>query len=132
MKLRLFWRRPKTVTLPLWRGGRLTMPEPAWCAGEHDPHPQHPADFRHDGVDIPLIVHVGGRVFETLPVAIVQEPFSSGDVLPHVSIHLGEDYARFNRAELLEFADGLVRHAAYIREFAGEVEELREALEAER
>lgn len=128
MKFRFPWRMSKTVTVPTWRDGRLTMPEPAWCAGEHAQHPQHPADFRHEGVDVPLIVHAGGRTFETLPVAVVQEPFADGDPLPHVSINLGDDYARFTRAELLAFADGLDRHADYLRSFADEVEELRTAV----
>jgi hypothetical protein len=131
MKLRFPWRVSRTVTVPTWRNGTLTMPEPAWCAGGHDEHPQHPADFRHEGVEVPLVVHAGGREFETLPVAVVQEPFAEGDILPHVSIHLGEDYARFTHGELLEFADGLERHAAYLREFADEVEELRQVLAAE-
>lgn len=128
MKLRTRWWLSKTVTVPTWRGGTLTMPEPAWCAGNHDEHPQHTADFRHEGIDVPLVVHASGRTFETLPVAVVQEPFSERDPLPYASIHLGEDYARFTRVELLEFADGLERHAAYLRQFADEVEELREAV----
>jgi hypothetical protein len=131
LKLRLFRRRPKAVTVPVWRGGRLTMPEPAWCTGHADAVPEHPVDFRHTGVEVPLYVHAaGGRTFEILAATVVHDPFSSADVLPRVSVDLGADgYREFTRAELLELADGLVQHAAYLREFADEVEELRRALD---
>lgn len=129
MRFRFPWRVSKTVRVPVWRGGTLIMPEPAWCVGTcHTQIAEHPSDFRHEGVEIPLVVHVAGRSFETLPVTLVQEPFADRDTLPHVSIHLGEDFARFTRDELVEFADGLVRHAEYLRGFADEVEELRQAL----
>lgn len=131
MNLRPWKRRPKTVTVPVWRDGELTMPEPAWCSGEHDQHAHHPADFRHLGVEVPMYVNAGGRLFEILATTVVQEPFADGDILPAVSVDLGTDYARFTRGELVEFADRLVQHADYLRGFADEVEELRQAVAAE-
>lgn len=132
MKLRLRWRRPKTVTVEVWRGGQLTMPEPAWCTGHDDALPEHPVDFRHEGVEVPMIVTVGGRAVEILSVSLVHDPFASDDILPQATVDLGADgYRRFTRAELYEFADGLELHAHYLREFAGEVEELRAALDRE-
>ncbi|WP_042389731.1 DUF6907 domain-containing protein [Streptacidiphilus melanogenes] len=131
MSPRLWKRRPKTVTVPVWRGGTLTMPEPAWCSQQHDQHPQHPSDFRHLGVEVPMHVNAGGRLFEILAATVVQEPFADGDILPAVSLDLGTEYGRFTRQELLEFADGLEEHAHYLRLLADEVEERRQAAAAE-
>lgn len=132
MNLRPWKRRQKTVTVPVWRSGQLTMPEPAWCAGHTDAAPEHPVDFRHIGVEVPLYVHADGRTFEILAATVVHDPFSSIDVLPRVSVDLGADgYRQFTRDELVEFAAGLEQHAAYLREFADEVEELRRAVDAE-
>jgi hypothetical protein len=129
LKLR-FWRRPKTVSLPLWRGGTLILPEPAWCAGHEDAVPEHPADVRHEGIEIPLHVHAGGKVFEVLAYSVIQDPYSSTDFLPKASIDLGGDYASFTHAELYALADGLVEHARQLREFADDVENTRQAVAA--
>lgn len=122
------WKRPKTVTVPLWRGGQLTIPEPAWCAGEHDPHPLHPCDVCHEGIEIPLNVHAEGRTYEVLAFTVVQSPYSSVDFLPVASVDLGGEYASFTQQELYELADGLVEHAGRLREFADDVERTRQAV----
>jgi hypothetical protein len=77
-----------------------------------------------------MYVRCGGQLFEILAATVVQEPFAEGDILPAVSVDLGTEYARFSRDELVAFADGLVQHAEYLRQFAGEVEELRTAVAA--
>jgi hypothetical protein len=132
MNLRPWKRRPKTVSLPLWHGATMTLPEPAWCAGHEDAVPEHPVDARHIGTEVPCFVDADGQTFEVLAAAVVHEPFSERDSLPAVSVDLGADgYRRFSRAELLEFADRLERHARFLRELGDDVEELREAMDAE-
>lgn len=128
MKLRFPWRRPKTVTLPLWRNGEITIPEPAWCSGAHDPHPLHPVDVRHEGIEVPLYVNAGGKTFEILAFSVVQDPYTSVDFLPRANVDLGGEYATFTRAELYELADGLVGHAQALRDFADDVERTRQAV----
>lgn len=130
MNLRPWKRRPKTVTVPLWRGGQLILPEPAWCSGAHDPYPLHPCDVRHEGVEVPLHVTAGGKAFEILAYSVVQDPYSSVDFLPQASVDLGDDYGTFSRNELYELADGLERHAQALREFADDVERTRQAVAA--
>ncbi|WP_042427472.1 DUF6907 domain-containing protein [Streptacidiphilus anmyonensis] len=128
MSPRLWKRRPKTVTVPLWRGGRMTIPEPAWCNQQHEPYPLHPVDVRHVGIEIPLPVHAGGKAFEILAFSVVQDPYSSVDFLPRANVDLGDDYGTFTHAELYELADGLVEHAGRLREFADDVERTRQAV----
>ncbi|MCX4699546.1 hypothetical protein [Streptomyces sp. NBC_01373] len=40
---------PRTVTLPTDDHGDVTLPEPAWCAGHPDPHPEYRTDLTHYG-----------------------------------------------------------------------------------
>lgn len=70
-----------TVTVPIWGGGTMTIPEPSWCDHKHEARLQ-PADFSHDspevGIDFPV---QGGRVLELLCARITQSPFGGQERL---------------------------------------------------
>jgi len=136
MWLRVVRANPVTVTVATWRGGVLTMPCPAWCAGYPGAeHPEHPGDFAHESADIGLTVVTAKGTFEVLAVGIAQAPLNMrGTPLPYMTVDLAaEGYVRFTPDEMRALADGLEQHAVFLRRFAADFEPIRaEAFEAMR
>lgn len=113
---------PKTVTVPIWGGGQLTMPEPDWCAGHPTDSETHAVDFEHYGPVIEFAIETPRRPVPILCAALGMRPFDAagarGEVLPHVAIEVAGDISfRFDPAELREFADQMdVQMAACVDE----------------
>jgi hypothetical protein len=131
---RMWWgvvfRNPMTTTLRTWHGGVLTMPCPSWCAGHPGAeYPEHPADLTHTSVDVGLTVVTAERTFEVLAVGIAQAPLSTRrSGLPYLTADLGSaGFTRVTPDEVLALADGLERHAVFLRQFAADFEPLRSA-----
>lgn len=62
---------PRTVTIRTRDHGEITLPEPAWCLGEHE-HGGYRSDILHQGPDVALAFH-GLHITDA---GLVQSPFA--------------------------------------------------------
>ncbi|MGW4974709.1 DUF6907 domain-containing protein [Streptomyces mirabilis] len=71
---------PRTVTLATADHGKVTIPEPTWCAGHshHDPNTQH-VDLIHAGHAVDC-THLGTNLFSA---ELVQSPHATSSA-PHL------------------------------------------------
>jgi hypothetical protein len=116
------------VTVALLGGGTMTVPCPPWCDGHPDALVEHdPADVAHDGPETALSVETGFGTVEILAAGISQAPYRhTGDRLPYCTVDMG-GYEPMTPDQLRALADGLEQHAAFLRGFAVEVEQVRAA-----
>jgi hypothetical protein len=116
-----------TVTVRLADGTTATVPEPAWCAGQHE-----------DGLDLVDLMHdshethatVRGRLgsWRLLSAAISWSPFASRpeERLPRLTVDVGGEVESFDPVQVEGFADVLVDYAQVLRELGVRVRGLRE------
>ncbi|NUV60679.1 DUF6907 domain-containing protein [Streptomyces sp. CAI-85] len=115
-------REPRTVTLVTEDHGRITLPEPSWCAGH--------AGHRPDSARID-VMHVGSAVdltflgIEVFTAELVASPYAStttprlGGRTPGVSVHpLG---MTLDPADLYSLAGALDSYADRLRALADQL-----------
>lgn len=107
---------PRTVTVDTIDHGPVTLPEPFWCSGHHEPG-GYRADIVHYGQEIALTVdtHCHGEV-RVMSASLYQGPFSEyEDRGPAVAVELGDfdsgDAHAFDAARLAGLADSMVAFA---------------------
>ncbi|GAA4676683.1 hypothetical protein GCM10023347_33740 [Streptomyces chumphonensis] len=121
---------PRTVTVHTRDHGPVTIPEPAWCLGDHAPQDGgHRADIAHDGEETAAMFH--GRTL--LGARLTAYPFSDlgADPLPLASVELDE-FVRLTPEELDGLAAVLVAHATRLRHLARTLAVLRAGGEVRR
>lgn len=108
----------RTVTLPTIDHGDVTLPEPSWCAGHPNPHPQYHTDLTHYGPEHRLTFN-GEPLFVLM---LTQSPLSeraSRDLAAYVeqSSYTGD----FDPAGLYDLAAALDHAADQLRAFADQL-----------
>lgn len=115
---------PGSVTLPIWGGGTMTIPEPSWCDHKHE-RDAHPTDVSHDSPEVSVHLPVqGGAVFELLAARITQSPFGGPERMAPVALIDVID------GEFMEALDpeGLDRVIGQFQHYANELILMRERL----
>jgi hypothetical protein len=111
------------VTVQTSDHGPVTVPEPAWCVGEHVPGGFR-VDIGHHSAD--AVMEFRGHT--VLGVLLASYPFA--DRMPRGPLAVVEldDFQSFtDPADLEELADALTAHAATVRAVAGQLAELLRA-----
>jgi hypothetical protein len=124
----LFGSRRRTVTVRTLDHGLVTVPEPAWCTGEHQ-QGEYQADLHHYGPETPLSF----RGVEVLGAALGSHPFA--ERLPRgpmVYVEMGGFQSFADPAEVRQLADALVGHAAVLCDLAGDLAALLDDEEGQR
>lgn len=115
-----------TANVRIWGGTSITIPEPAWCTGQHGlnhKHGDHPEDLAHTSAETAVTVTRPSGETETLLSAwIASNPFSSDQPEPRATIALPS-----GDIEDLDEA-GLDRLAAELHSAARFIEQLRNQL----
>jgi hypothetical protein len=116
----------RTVTVQTSDHGPVTVPEPAWCVGEHVDGGFR-VDIGHHSADAVMAF----RGHTVLGVVLASYPFA--DQMPRGPLAVVEldDFQSFtDPAELEELAAALVAHAATVRAVAAQLAELLHAEDA--
>ncbi|WP_149552911.1 DUF6907 domain-containing protein [Streptomyces marokkonensis] len=97
-------------TVTVWTGdhGDVTIPEPFWCLGDHEPE-GYREDVEHRGEDVVLTVPTpchGETKLSTL--TLVQRPFSPTDRDVKVTVELDGDWHDLSAGQLAQLTDSLV------------------------
>ncbi|MFG2311183.1 DUF6907 domain-containing protein [Streptomyces sp. NPDC048566] len=107
---------PRTITLPTVDHGTVVLPEPTWCAGHTDHHPDtNRADILHTGPDTPLTFH--GRTLST--ACLTQAPHASRDRDVRISVSMYG--AELDPTGVYELAAALDAYADRLRDLADQL-----------
>lgn len=111
----------RTVTVETGDYGRVTVPEPEWCTGDH-PSVDHRSDIAHFGTEsgVPL------RGYELLAVGLAAYPFAERAARrPYLTVDTGGEYTPFHTgADLIEFTNKVAAHLDRLRAAAAELDAL--------
>lgn len=116
----------RTTQVRLIDGTTITVPEPAWCLGQHD-QDGHLVDLIHDGPETALTVDTRHGPEQVLQAALTQYPYSTDpdDRQTLVTVLLSSGWQRFDPDGLHILADSLGRRAMELRILARQLAELR-------
>ncbi|WP_165984219.1 DUF6907 domain-containing protein [Streptomyces sp. YIM 98790] len=104
-------REHRTVTVHTIDFGPVTVPEPAWCLGEHVDGTVR-GDIEHAGAE--TVMEFRGR--HILGFELLAYPFAERMPRgPLMSVELDEAMSFYDPAALLELADALTVHARRLR-----------------
>ncbi|MGW7715188.1 DUF6907 domain-containing protein [Streptomyces chartreusis] len=97
----------RTVTVHTLDHGAVTIPEPAWCLGEHTDG-NHRQDIWHAGEEVQLLVPTPCHGPVPLMTAqVVQKPFAT-DADPHLAVLIdGEDH-ELTSVQVRDLADEVI------------------------
>lgn len=102
-----------TVTVTTRDHGQVTVPEPAWCLGDHSAqNGGYRTDIVHDGPETPLVFRGHGLLHAGLVAYPHAQIMPRG---PFVSVELGVDPVSLDQAGLDDLAAGLIGHAGVLR-----------------
>ncbi|MFF7690586.1 DUF6907 domain-containing protein [Streptomyces syringium] len=112
-----------TIIVRTLDAGPVTMPEPAWCLGQHEhQNGGYRADIAHQGPE----TTVAFRGFEVLAAGLVAYPFAERrGPAPAVAVDMGADWLSLDADGLDTLASALVDHGARLRALARELSVLR-------
>lgn len=106
---------PRTVTLATEDFGPVVLPEPAWCAGHPDPHPQYRTDLTHYGTEHRLTFN--GR--ELFRLMLSQTPYAERESRDTCAYVEETGYTgSLDPAGLYDLAAALDHAADHMRDFA--------------
>ncbi|MBH0242886.1 hypothetical protein I3W98_08815 [Streptomyces cavourensis] len=116
---------PRVITVPTADHGDVQVTEPDWCSADHSGE-AYREDIEHSGAETHLIIHTPchGPV-RTLPVGFLWRPFSPTNNQIMATIHVADEWHEFDPAALIRAADALIEHAATLRVYARQLNELQ-------
>lgn len=109
----------RTVTVPTFDAGEVTLDEPSWCIG-HETDPQYRADISHTGPDEPLTLPTRTGPAIHLTTALEARPYACDPFLRtvFVGVEIGGDWYPTGLPGLEAMATQLEAHAEVLRERA--------------
>lgn len=104
-------KRPLTVTVQTLDHGPVTIPEPAWCLGDHETE-SYREDIEHQGEEVRATVPTACHGTVTaVAMSLVQRPFSPSERRTLAAVYVDGEWHEFDGAALLQLADALVLFA---------------------
>lgn len=118
----------RTVSVHTRDRGTVTVPEPAWCVGDHEDGLSL-ADLVHDGPTVEATVTTPLGDLTILDACLTRYPYSANrdDRGVKVAVFLGNEWFRFAPDGLRMLAAELAVHAVRLRDLAAQLA----AIEAE-
>jgi hypothetical protein len=110
----------RTVTVPTRDAGLVTIPEPAWCLGDH-PAGGHGVDITHSGPETALAIDTGHGPVVIARACIEQRPFTEQTppgTGPFVAVELAGSWYPCGPTTLRRIADQIAEQASDLRALA--------------
>ena len=109
----------KTITINTSDHGPVTIPEPAWCTGEH-PNVANRSDIHHSSAEQVVAVGTPRGAYPLLTMALTQWPYglSAPGNGVYVSVHLADGDPEYDSASLEGLAADLLEAAGKVRRMA--------------